>query len=295
MQSLQLNKSPANNLVGYMVVQNNPENFGKMLFYSVPLDSATKLLGPGAARDALEKDPAYAKKQSLLRNTRVGDSLLYRIGNQEVYFIPVYTASTSGGGVTQLGTIAAVGASVTGTVYVGMGATPQQAFENYLLKAAGLGPVNQTSGVPTTDTNGTSPAGPSNVSATTKQQQQANETLVLHRAERIQGLEKIFASAGLTVLKPTAVSAPLSFKDADVNYLADSQSGFVKSAITKLLQELSSPVPGGSSSANPSGAALPTAPRIFEWQSSDNKVVNFGILKVVNGIVENHYISIHVG
>ena len=176
-----------------------------------------------------------------------------------------------------------------------MGATPQQAFENYLLKAAGLGPVNQTSGVPTTVANGTSPAAPSNASATTKQQQQANETLVLHRAERIPGLEKIFVSAGLTVLKPIAVSAPLSFKDADVNYLADSQIDFVKSAITKFLQEFSSPVPGGSSSANPSGAALPTAPRIFEWQSSDNKVVNFGILKVVNGIVENHYISIHVG
>ncbi|MDQ6865040.1 MAG: UPF0182 family protein, partial [Thermoproteota archaeon] len=295
MQSLQLNNSPANNLVGYMVAQNNLENFGKIIFYSVPLDSATKLLGPGAARDALVKDPAYAKEQSLLRNTRVGDSLLYRIGNQEVYFIPVYTASTSGGGVIQLGTIGAVGASVTGTVYVGLGATPQQAFENYLLKAAGLGPVNQTSGVPTSVANGTLPAATSNASATTKQQQQANETLVLHRAVRIQGLEKIFVSAGLTVLKPTAVSAPLSFKDADVTYLADSQINFVKSAITKFLQEFSSPVPGGSSSANPSGAALPTAPRIFEWQSSDNKVVNFGILKVVNGIVENHYISIHVG
>ena len=295
MQSLQLNNSPANNLVGYMVVQNNPENFGKMIFYSVPLDSATKLLGPGAARDALEKDPAYAKVQSLLRNTRVGDSLLYRIGNQEVYFIPVYTASTSGGGVIQLGTIGAVGASVTGNAYVGLGNTPQQAFENYLLKAAGLGPVNQTSGIPTTVANGTSHAVASNASAT-KQQQQANQTLVLHRAERIQGLEKIFVSAGLTVLKPTAVSAQLSFKEADVTYLADSQIDFVKSAITKFLQEFSSPGPGGSSSTSPGSAtAVPTALRIFEWQSSDNKAVNFGILKVVNGIVENHYISIHVG
>jgi hypothetical protein len=292
MQSVQLSNSPANNLAGYMVVQNNMENFGKMIFYSVPLDSATKLLGPGAARDALEKDPAYAKEKSLLHNTRVGDSLLYRIANQEVYFIPVYTASTSGGGVIQLGTIALVGASATGNVYVGLGDTPQQAFENYLLKAAGLGPVIQTSGVPTTVANGTSSAAPSNASA---QQQQANETLVLHRAEKILGLEKIFVSAGLSVLKPTTVSAPLSFKEADVTYLADSQLDIVKSTITKFLQEFSSPGPGGSSSASPSAAAIPTAQRIFEWQSSDNKVVNFGILNVVNGIVENHYISIHVG
>lgn len=294
MQSVQLSNSPANNLVGYMVVQNNLENFGKMIFYSVPLDSATKLLGPGTARDALEKDPAYVKEKGLLRNTRVGDSLLYRIGNQEVYFIPVYTASTSGGGVIQLGTIAAVGASVTGNPYVGLGDTPQLAFENYLLKAAGLGPLNQTSGGTTTVANGTLSAAPSNANATTKQQQQANETLVLHRTDRILGLEKIFVSAGLTVLKPTAVSAPLSFKEADVTYLAASQIDFVKSAITKFLQEFSSTGPGGSSSASPS-AATPTAPRIFEWQSSDSKVVNFGILKVVNGIVENHYISIHVG
>jgi uncharacterized protein len=295
MQSVQLSNSPANYLVGYMVVQNNLENFGKMIFYSVPLDSATKLLGPGAARDALEKDPAYAKEKGLLRNTRVGDSLLYRIGNQEVYFIPVYTASTSGGGVIQLGTIAAVGASVTGNPHVGLGDTPQLAFESYLLKAAGLGPLNQTSVGTTTIANGTLPAAPSNASATTKQQQQANKTLVLHRAESILGLEKIFVSAGLTVLKPTAVSAPLSFKEADVTYIAASQIDFVKSAITKFLQEFSSPGPGGSSSASPGAAAIPTALRIFEWQGSDNKVVNFGILKVVNGIVENHYISIHVG
>ncbi len=176
-----------------------------------------------------------------------------------------------------------------------MGDTPQLAFENYLLKAAGLGPLNQTSVGTTTIANGTLPAAPSNASATTKQQQQANETLVLHRAESILGLEKIFVSAGLTVLKPTAVSAPLSFKEADVTYIAASQIDFVKSAITKFLQEFSSPGPGGSSSASPGAAAIPTALRIFEWQGSDNKVVNFGILKVVNGIVENHYISIHVG
>jgi hypothetical protein len=285
-QPLQLNNSPANNLVGYMVVQNNLENFGKMNFYSVPLDSPTKLLGPGAARDALEKDPAYAKEKTLLRNPRVGDNLLYRIGNQEVYFIPVYSSSTSGSGVVQLGTIGVVGASVTGNAYVGIGDTAQQAFENYLLRAAGLAPVNQTSAVPASVTNGTSTLTPSNSTTipTTKQQQQVNE--------RVLGLEKIIVSAGLTVLKPTAVSAPLSFKEADVNYQADSQIDQVKAAIAKFLKEFSSPSPG-SSSGSPALAANSTTPRIFEWHSSDNKVVSYGILKVINGIIENHYISIH--
>ena len=266
-----------------MVVQNNLENFGKMNFYSVPPDSPTKLLGPAAARDALEKDPAYAKEKTLLRNPRVGDNLLYRIGNQEVYFIPVYSSSTSGGGVVQLGTIGVVGASVTGNTYVGIGNTAQQAFENYLLRAAGLAPVNQTTAVPASVTNGTSTPSNSTIIPTTKQQQ-ANE--------RILGLEKIFVSSGLTVLKPTAVSAPLSFKEADVNYQAESQIDQVKAAITKFLKEFSSPSPGGSS-ASPALTANSTTPRIFEWHSSDNKVVNYGILKVINGIIENHYISIH--
>jgi len=269
-----------------MVVQNNLENFGKMNFYSVPLDSPTKLLGPAAARDALEKDPTYAKEKTLLRNPRVGDNLLYRIANQEVYFIPVYSSGTSGSGVVQLGTIGVVGASVTGNTYVGIGDTAQQAFENYLLRAAGLAPVNQTTAVPASVTNGTSTLTPSNSTTipTAKQQQQANE--------RILGLEKIFVSAGLTVLKPTAVSAPLSFKEADVNYQAESQIDQVKAAITKFLKEFSSPSPGGSS-ASPALTNNSTTPRIFEWQSSDNKVVNYGILKVINGIIENHYISIH--
>lgn len=286
LQPLQLNNSPTNNLVGYMVVQNNPENFGKMNFYSVPLDSPTKLLGPGAARDALEKDPAYAKEKTLLNNPRVGDNLLYRIGNQEVYFIPVYSSGTSGGGVVQLGTIGVVGASATGNTYVGIGDTAQQAFENYLLRAAGLAPANQTSAVPASVINGTSTLTPYNSTSipTTKQQQQATE--------RILGLEKIFVSAGLTVLKPTAVSAPLSFKEADVNYQADSQIDQVKAAITKFLKEFSSPSTEGSS-ASPALTANSTTPRIFEWHSSDNKVVNYGILKVINGIIENHYISIH--
>lgn len=288
-QPLQLNNSPTNNLVGYMAVQNELENFGKMNFYSVPLDSPSKLLGPAAARDALEKDPAYANEKALLLNPRVGDNLLYKIGNQEVYFIPVYSSSTSGSGVVQLSTIGVVGASVTGIAYVGIGHTAQQAFENYMLRAAGLAPLNQTSAVPATVANGTSTPTASNsttIPANKQQQQQVNP--------RILALEKIFVSAGLTVLKPTTISAPLSFKEVDINYQANSQIDEVKAAVTKFLKEFSSSGPGGPSASPALAATNSTTPRIFEWQSSDNKVVNYGILKVINGIIENHYISIHL-
>lgn len=295
-QSLALSNSPSNNLVGYMVVQNNKGNFGKMVFYAFPLDSATKIPDAGAARDALDKDPTYIKEKMLLRNPRVGDDLLYRIGDQEVYFIPVYTSSTADGVATQIGTIAVVGESTTGIYYVGLGNTTQQAFENYLLKSAGFVPVNQTSGAPSANATakGTTNTTLSIASAVPTKQQQANETL-LGKTQRIPALERIFIDAGLHILKPTAIFVPLSFKEADVTYIADSQIGTVKAVIGKFLREFSSPGLAGSAASPTVGTAdATTSPRIFEWLSDINKTVNFGLLKAVNGILENHYISIHI-
>ncbi|MGA9153669.1 MAG: hypothetical protein WBZ36_24065, partial [Candidatus Nitrosopolaris sp.] len=302
-QSLELSDSPSNILVGYMIVQNEQENFGKMIFYSVPVDSVTKLLDAGAARDALEKDPGYAKEKLLLHNPRVGDDLLYRIGEQEVYFIPVYTSNTVDGVATQLGMIAVVGASMTGnsSPVIGLGNTSQEAFENYVLRTTGLSPVKQTSGAPIASANvttpstanATSPQESSKVAATTKQQEQANETSLLAKTQRIRGLERIFVDSGLSVLRPTAVFVPLSFKEADVDYIAYSQLDNVKAAITHFLKQFSLPGLAGSASS-PTVSAITTGPRVFEWLSDNNKVVNFGLLKIVHGIVENHYISIHL-
>jgi hypothetical protein len=273
-----------------------------MIFYSVPADSVTKLLDAGAARDALEKDPLYAKEKLVFHNPRVGDDLLYRIGDQDVYFIPVFTSNTVDGVATQLGMLAVVGASITGnsSPAIGLGNTSQEAFENYLLRARGLIPVNQTSGAPiasanmttTSTANATSPQESSKV-ATTKQQEQANETSLLAKTQRIRGLERIFVDSGLSVLRPTAVFVPLSFKEADVDYMAYSQLENVKAAITHFLKQFSSPGLVGSASS-PNVSVLTTGPRIFEWLNDNNKVVNFGLLKLVNGIVENHYISIRV-
>lgn len=292
-QSLQLSNSPSDNLVGYMAVQNSPATFGNMTFYSIPLDSTTKVISQGAARDALEKDPGYINEKASLRNPRLGDELLYRIGNQQVYFIPVYTSGTTEGGNIQLGTIGVVSASIKDNSYVGLGSTPQQAFENYMLKAIGLVPENQSSSVTGASTNATSN---SNSTAANKQQQQQlpsqTKQIKPNPADIISSLEKFITSSGLTILKPTAISAPLSFKDADLTYqpgktaLANLESG-----ITKFLTEVKSSAASGNSTA-----PAPASPsRIFEWQTNDAKVVNFGVFKVVDGIAENHYISIHLG
>jgi hypothetical protein len=141
----------------------------------------------------------------------------------------------------------------------------------------------------TSTTNATSPQEASR----SKQQEQANETSLLAKTQRIRGLERIFVDSGLSILRPTAVFVPLSFKEADVDYTAYSQLDNVKAAITHFLKQFSLPGLAGSASS-PAVSAITTGPRIFEWLSDNNKVVNFGLLKIVNGIVENHYISIHL-
>jgi hypothetical protein len=219
----------------------------------VPLDSSTKLIGPSAAQEALEKDQEYKNVKTLLQGTpRVGENILYRIGDQEVYFIPIYTSNTQGGVVSQIGTIAAVGAAVTGTFHVGLGDDPVQAFENYLLKAAG----EQPTGTPVVPGDGT--AAPD-----------------LDAEGRIEALERVFADAGIQIVKPTSISVPLEFQDAQAVYRAETDFRDAQDAINQFLSD------------NP-----PESGRVYEWRE-DNKV-NFGVLRAVGGIIENHYISVQI-
>ncbi|NOJ27044.1 MAG: hypothetical protein DA330_03420 [Nitrososphaera sp.] len=247
-QSLELSGSQSKNLVGYMIVQNNLANLGQMSFYSVPQESATKLIGPTAAREALEKDKDYKNVKTLLQgSSKLGENILYKIGDEEVYFIPVYTANNAGGVVSQIGTIAVVGASVTGNFYVGLGDTPVQAFENYLLKSAGQEP-SATLDIPAaidTDAQG-----------------------------RILILEKIFADAGISVAKPTAISAPLEFQEGTVAFKTEADRQAATDAVSSFISKYS------------------ISGRVLEWQDANK--VNFGILTTVDGIVEVHYISIEV-
>lgn len=135
--SLQLRGSPGQNLAGYMIIENDFDTLGDMTFFEVPLDASTKLLGPTAILEALERNPDFATLRTLLRSPRVGDNILYRVGDHDVYFLPVYTAG-AGGVVTQLGTVAAVGATFTGEYYIGFGDTPEEAFEEFLIELSGV-------------------------------------------------------------------------------------------------------------------------------------------------------------
>jgi uncharacterized protein len=132
-------------------------------------------------------------------------------------------------------------------VYVGLGNTPQQAFENYLLKASGVSPIHQ-----------------------------GNQTM-FDVSDMLGKLRQIFSNVGLSLIKPILVLAPLTFKEADACYLFNSDFANAQKTISKFLKDFGSWGDG----------------RIFEWET-DNKV-NYGVIKEVYGITENHYVSIEVG
>ena len=207
--SLELQGSAGRNLAGYMTVQNDVPNLGKMQFYQVPLNSTTKLLGPTSVSEALDKDSDFRQLRTLLQNPTLGDNILYRVGDHDVYFIPVYTAG-SGGVVSQIATIAAVGAAFDGEYFVGLGNTPQEAFTAYLAKLSGITSSNVTA------------------------------TLTLDESSRISAIKSILDADKITVVTPTTIQLPLTFEEGQTSFEQSSDlsnaktliSGFVKNFVS---------------------------------------------------------------
>lgn len=190
--SLELRGSQGRNLAGYMIVENDLSSLGNLQFYEVALNSTNKLIGPTAVREALDRDPDFAQLKTLLRNPRIGDNILYRVGEHDVYFIPVYTAG-AGGVVAQLGTIAAVGAAFTGEYYVGLGNTQEEAFEAYLQKVSGV--IDTKSGL--------------------------GEIIELERQDRIDIIKSTLENEGLEILEPTTIQVPLSFNEGEIFFFTE--------------------------------------------------------------------------
>ncbi|NMJ86530.1 MAG: hypothetical protein EX285_01575 [Thaumarchaeota archaeon] len=204
--SLELKGAAGRNLAGYMVVKNDYPNDGEMIFYEVPLESETKLLGPTAIREALDRDPDFAQLKTLLRNPRIGDNIIYRIGENDVYFMPVYTAGT-GGVVTQLGTVAAVGAAFTGEYYVGLGQNVEEAYKAYLSKLLDK-----------------------KISSTIS-------TKILERDSKMNNIIKLFVDKNVSVVKPTMMNLPLTFQEQYVIYDIDENLVDVEKAINDLIDK----------------------------------------------------------
>ena len=211
--SLELRGSQGRNLAGYMVVENDLSNLGNMQFFEVPLDSTTKLIGPTAVREALDRDPEFAQLKTLLRTPRIGDNILYRVGEHDVYFIPVYTAG-AGGVVAQLGTIAAVGAAFTGEYYVGLGNTQEEAFEAYLKKVSGVA-------APAVSVDG----GPAE----------------LTRAERIDIIKLSLTDMGVEVLEPTSIAVPLSFLKGEIFFFTENDREDMQTFVMEFVEDYVQP------------------------------------------------------
>ena len=208
--SLELRGSQGRNLAGYMVVENDTPNLGRMQFYEVPIDSDTKLLGPTSVREALDRDPDFAQLKTLLRNPRIGDNILYRVGEHDTYFIPVYTAG-AGGVVAQLGTIAAVGAAFTGEYFVGLGDTQESAFEAYLQKLSG---IKTTSSV-------TSNGG----------------GMIMDKTAREDAIMSVFEEKEIRLTTPTSIQIPLSFSIGDIAFYSKADLESTTELITKFIGE----------------------------------------------------------
>ena len=211
--SLELRGSQGRNLAGYMVVENDLSDLGNLQFYEVPLNSTTKLIGPTAVREALDRDPEFAQLKTLLRNPRIGDNILYRVGDHDIYFIPVYTAG-AGGVVAQLGTIAAVGAAFNGEYFVGLGDTQEEAFEAYLKKVSGVAPT-----VTTPD----------------------SDYVELDRNDRIDAIKLIFKQNDITISEPTSIQIPLSFNEGQQFFFTENERQETEEFVTGFIDDYVKP------------------------------------------------------
>ena len=178
-----------------MVVENDLTNLGNLQFYEVPLNSTTKLIGPTAVTEALDRDPEFAQLKTLLRNPRIGDNILYRVGDHDIYFIPAYTAG-AGGVVAQLGTIAAVGAAFNGEYFVGLGDTQEEAFEAYLKKVSGVAPAITTPDV---------------------------DHVELDRDDRIDIIKSVFRENDISIAEPTSIQVPVSFNEGQMFFFTENE------------------------------------------------------------------------
>ncbi|MBA4717618.1 MAG: UPF0182 family protein [Nitrosopumilus sp.] len=210
--SLELKGSQGRNLAGYMVVENDLSTLGDLQFYEVPLNSTTKLIGPTAVREALDRDPDFAQLKTLLRTPRIGDNILYHVGDHDVYFITVYTAG-AGGVVAQIGTIAAVGAAFNGEYFVGLGDTQEEAFEAYLKKVSGV------TILVTSD----------------------DEYTELNKNDRIDTIKLIFKQNEITVAEPTSVQVPLSFSEGELIFFTENERTATEEFISKFIDDFVKP------------------------------------------------------
>jgi hypothetical protein len=117
-QLVEYQASPGRNLAGLYIAYGS-DQLGKLNLYRIS-NSTTQLIGPSAALQALETDDYVRTQLTLLPNYRLGNILLYLIGDSLYYFIPVYiNTEVQNAVITKMAFVTVVDAATGAKVAVG--------------------------------------------------------------------------------------------------------------------------------------------------------------------------------
>jgi hypothetical protein len=118
LQLVEYQSSPGRNLAG-MYIAYGTDQLGKLNLYRIS-NSTTQLIGPSAALQAVETDDYVRQQLTLLPNYRLGNILLYLIGDHLYYFIPVYiNTQVENAVITKMAFVTVVDATTGARVAVG--------------------------------------------------------------------------------------------------------------------------------------------------------------------------------
>jgi hypothetical protein len=118
LQLVEYQSSPGKNLAG-MFIAYGSDQLGRLNLYRIS-NSTTQLIGPSAALQAVETDDYVRQQLTLLPNYRLGNILLYLIGDHLYYFIPVYiNTQVENAVITKMAFVTAVDATTGAKVAVG--------------------------------------------------------------------------------------------------------------------------------------------------------------------------------
>jgi len=195
LQLVEFEVSPGKNLAG-MYIAYSGEKLGELYLYHV-VNSTSQYIGPRAALQALETDDAVREQLTFIKNYRHGNILLYSIGGELYYFIPIYVITEQAGGViTKLAFIVTIDAA-TGTK-VAMGENSASAY--YTL--VGGTPVVQP-GV----------------------------------KDRLNKTMNLFLHSGLKLIKPSKISGNVEILVANLTYTKEAQWDETKSVLTSFIED----------------------------------------------------------
>jgi len=118
LQLVEYQASPGRNLAG-MYIAYGADQLGRLNLYRIS-NSTTQLIGPSAALQAVETDDYVRQQLTLLPNYRLGNILLYLIGDHLYYFIPVYiNTQVENAVITKMAFVTVVDATTGARVAVG--------------------------------------------------------------------------------------------------------------------------------------------------------------------------------